>query len=258
MSTQILTPVGRLVQGHPMEEQTKDMDGDPLVDKHGKPRVQYFLALAVEKTNPEFNKFFTEVQKEAFAGFRNNEPSRPDFAWKVLDGDDPKHAGKAGFAGHFIIRLTSGFAPTCYTSGGASVITDEAHIKRGYYLRALVNINANGDSRKPGVYLNPVAVELVAFGEIINSGPDGAKVFGGAPVATLPAGASKTPPANPVFPGAQSVPAAPVFPGAANPVSPGAQPAAPVFPGAANPVFPGAQPAAPAPAYDFLNPIKPQ
>lgn len=234
MSLQTFTPVGRLVQGHPLEEQTKDSEGKPLVDKNGSPRVQYFFALAVEKTNPDLPRFLAELQKEASEGFRNNEPSRPDFAWKIVDGDRPENAGKAGFPGHYVIRLSSGFPIQCYTLGGASMITEKEAIKRGYYLRAFVNINANGDSRKPGLYVNPQVVELVAYGPVINTGPDGAKIFGSAPVTYIPSGASSTPPVS------ESTPAS-AAPASAAPAS-----AAPAF---AAPAF-----AAPvAPAFDFLK-----
>ena len=51
--TQILTPVGRLVQGDCFEPQTTDAEGKPLLIKNGpnagQPRVEYFMAIAVPK-----------------------------------------------------------------------------------------------------------------------------------------------------------------------------------------------------------------
>ena len=42
----ILTPVGRMVQGSPFEEQTTDMKGKQLTNAQGQPRSEYFFAIA--------------------------------------------------------------------------------------------------------------------------------------------------------------------------------------------------------------------
>ena len=190
----ILTPVGRMVQGDPFVANTKDHEGRPLTDQQGQPRVNYFFAIAIPKTDPGFAELWAKMQAIALAGFPNGESQLPAFAWKVTDGDLPPHNTKEGFPGHYILKCSNGFEPKVYTAGGKDLITSEnaGQLKRGYYVRAYISIKANGSSLKPGLYLNPSMVELVGYGPEIVSGPDGAAIFGGTPAA-LPAGASATP-----------------------------------------------------------------
>ena len=89
-------------------------------------------------------------------------------------------------------------------------INDPAAVKRGYFVRVAGNCSPNTGSDVPGVYLNHEAVEFVAYGEEIRSGIDALAVFGAAPAAQLPPGATLTPPApagNGGLPGAPQMPA---------------------------------------------------
>ena len=207
--TDFLTPVGRLIQGNPFEGQTTDAKGNPLTVKKGpnkgQPRTNYFIGIAVPKTDPTVDAFITTIKAAGRSGMptlfdESGECLRPDFAWKFEDGDStvPNKKGIApcdrdGSPGNWIFKLSSGFAPKCYTAGGASILTDPESIKRGYYIRISGSVVANGDVENPGVYLNHGLVELVGYGPEIVSGPDGSQVFGNAPAAALPAGASATP-----------------------------------------------------------------
>lgn len=213
MNTQridILTPVGRLVAGDPFTANTTDPNGRPLTVKNGpnagQPRTEYYLAIAIPKSDPTYNtEILAKLQLAAKQGFptlfgADGNCIRPDFAWKVVDGDSQipnqnnvKPCDKEGFPGHWVISFKGGFAPKVYTKGGEAIITDPEQVKRGYYIRIYGSVAANGDSSKPGLFLNPNLVELVGYGEEIVSGPDGSAVFGGTPVANLPAGASPTP-----------------------------------------------------------------
>lgn len=189
----ILTPVGRIVQGHPMVEQTKGYGGKPMTTKDGAPRSQYFFAIAIPKTDPGWATLWQTISAEAQRSFPNGEWNRPDFAWKVTDGDAAQNKGKEGFAGCWVVKCAGGFAPKVWTAGGKALIVDQKQIKCGDYVRAMLNIAGNDDKMKPGVYLNPVLVELVGYGQEIVGGPDGAAVFSQAPAAVLPPGASATP-----------------------------------------------------------------
>lgn len=224
---QILTPVGRLVQGDPFRPNTKDQMGNPLVHKNGpnagQPKVVYFCAIAIPKNDPGLPDLFAKLQAAAQQGFPGGQYNQLNFAWKVTDGDGMDKQGvpqanKEGFRGCYVFRFSSSFAPKCYTAGGASLLTDPESIKRGYYIRIYGTTSGNENMQNPGIYLNLGMVELIGYGQEIKSGPDGAAVFGGAPVGQLPPGASATPlaPATPIaqppamggFPGAQA-PAAP-------------------------------------------------
>ncbi len=252
-----LYATGRLVQGDVFEAQTKNMNGGPLVDQKGNPKVQYFIAVACPKTDPATMATFQRIQEIAVAGFPGGETQQPTFAWKVLDGDVAPNNAKTGFPGCYIFRLTTGFQPQVYTKGGASQIVDPAQIKRGYYIRAVFNCTPNGNQQKPGVYLNTELVELIGYGEEINNGPDAAALLGAAGAAALPAGASAThvaggaPIQPPATPGTVIPPVQPVT--AATLMAPGT-----VVPPGATLVTPAPAPPAPpapiVPAPDFLTP----
>ena len=228
-SAALLSPVGRMVQGHPMDKITKTMEGGVLLSKTtGQPREEYFFAVAFPKSDPLTAQLMQTLQTTAQAGFPGGQFNLPTFAWKVTDGDIAPNNAKEGLPGNLVFKFKSGFPPKVFTKGGQQQIVEPEQLKRGYFVRVYFTVSANGNSLKPGLYLNPQAVELVAFGEEITSGPDGS-VFSQAPVSALPPGAMATPPAG-------------------TPLAFGAPPAFAPVP----PVAPGIQP-----APDFLNPPPP-
>ena len=251
----ILTPVGRLVQGSPFEPQTTDAEGRPLVIKNGpnagQPRVDYFMAIAIPKTDPGYLDVWAKIHATAQRDFPTlfdaaGNCVNPKFAFKVIDGDSavPNQKGilpnsREGFPGHWVLYFSSGFAPKCYkkTADGQALeqLTEPESVKRGYYIRIYGQVTGNGSQQQPGIYLNHRMLELVGYGEEIATGPQADTVFGAtAPAAVLPAGASATPLAlvGPplAHPGAATAPVAATGPAAAPPA------------------------AGVAPAPDFLNP----
>lgn len=281
---QFLTPVGRLVQGNPLEKQTKDQQGNALIIKSGpqagQPTQRYFAAVAFSKTQcPEFAQLWATMQAEARKSFPQlfdvaGNCTHPQFSWKLADGDGrdqngQANSGKEGFAGHWVLRFQSSFPPRVYYAGryaAHEALTDPKLIPRGWYVRVSGTMEGNGNAQKPGLYMNLGMLEIVAQGPEIVSGPDGAAVFGGAPAAALPAGATALPsvgaPAGVAMPGmpapgtmAPTHVAPPVAP-----VMPGAQPAIPGLPGMpaaaapAVPQMPGAAPVAPPVAPVAVNP----
>jgi hypothetical protein len=246
--TNFLTSVGRLVQGDAFKANTKDHMGNPLTVKTGanagQPREDFFLALAIPKTDAGWAELDQMIKAVAAAGFPqffpqgpNGQCSHPKFAWKITDGDSQQPNSKGsrpcdreGYPGHWILKLSSGFASKVYQrndAGQLAEVTDPAALKRGYYIRVYGSVAANGNTQNPGVYLNHSMIEIVAFGPEIVSGPDANDVFGAAPA--LPQGASTTP----------AAPATPIAPPATTP-APAPAPAAGV-----------------APAPDFLTPPPP-
>jgi len=251
MAKDILTPVGRLVQGSAFEPNTTDAEGHALVVREGpnkgQPRVEFFMAIAVPKTDPGLAKVFADIHAEARESFPNQFDAQgncinPQFAMKYLDGDSqiPNTRGirpcdQEGFPGCWVFRLTTGFKPNVYNTGGLELLTDASSVQRGYYIRIYGSVRGNDSTQRPGVYLNASLVEFIAYGKVIQSGPDGAAIFGGAPaVGALPAGASATPLAP------------------THTIAPQGQPQGQPQVGYVAPQ-PIAQNAAPAPATDFLN-----
>ena len=199
------TPVGRFVQGSLYVPQTKDIDGNDKVYKSGKlagePRSDYFFALALPKgtekhwNQTEWGKIIWETGQKAFPSGAANSPS---FAWKIKDGDSqiPNKKGKKpcdieGFPGHWIMNLTSTFAPTIYNENGSVVWPEVDRVKPGSYIQVNMSVAGNKSIQQPGIYLNHRMVSFQAFGPLIKFGTDPKAVGFGS--AALPAGASRTP-----------------------------------------------------------------
>lgn len=256
MSTQFITPVGRLVQGSMSLQPKKDDKGQPVLDDKGQPVHECFLAIAVRKDDPGLAAFYGQFTTQARASFPHlfdaqGNCTHPRFAWKIQDGDGTDKNGqsvanKPGFAGHWIFKMATRYAPRCFHHGkydpSQQIQNPDDVIKRGYYIRVSGSIDGNGvganaGAAVPGLYVSPNLVELVAFGEEIVSGPDASAVFGGNAITSpLPAGASSVPKVAAAAPPSNLAP--PALPGAA---APAAMPAAPGLPAA-----PAAMPAPPA------------
>jgi hypothetical protein len=264
MPTNITTPVGRLVQGSLYDPQEKDQAGRPMTVKSGpnagQPTKKWFFALAIQKSDPGWPAFWAALSTEARAGFPTlfdpqGNCRRPDFAWKIVDGDstvpnqnNKRPVDQEGFAGCYVIRFSSGFAPRCYDNANTPLDPATVQIKLGSYVRVACSISANGDAAKPGLYVNPSLVQLCGYGPEIVTGPNAADAF--AQPVSLPQGASATPPAPAhAMPGGQP-PAAPGGYGQppAPPAGYGQPPAPPAAPGGYGaPAAPGGYGPPPAP-----------
>lgn len=253
-----ISPVARLVQGSlSLENKIDQQTNKPKLDEHGNPIKECFIAIAIRKDDPGLPGFMAQLAAQARADFpqlfdANGNCTHPQFSWKVQDGDGHDQSGqsvanKPGFAGHMVIKMATRYMPKCFHANkydpSQQIQNPSEVIKRGYYVRVAGTFRGNGvapgTTAKPGMYISPNLVELVAYGEEIQTGPDASKVFGGAAAPTLPPGASATPMAG-------STLAPPPMPGAApapmgTPPLPGATLAPPPMPGAmAMPPLPAA------------------
>lgn len=257
----IMLPVGRLVGGSTTEPTTEDFNGNPLTIKTGatagQTRVEYRLEVAIPKAGEGHwaeTEWGKQIWAKGHADFPGGQAQRPDFSWKVTDGDSavPNLKGnipnqKAGYPGHWVLTLKSGYAPKTLNREGTAVI-DPAIIKPGHAVQAYISVAGNGNLQgKSGVYLNH---NFVAF---TGHHPDGEIQFGADPatlgfgqnvpasVMAVPVGAVSaaqaavhtppvpTPGAPPAPPALPAAPAAPV----ALPPAPPAPPVVPVVPNAA-------------------------
>ncbi len=263
MSRNYTTDVGRLVQGDCFEAQTKDQQGALRVVKTGpnagQPNPQFFIAVAFAKNSPAWPAFWAEMVTEAAASFPHLFPQGPQphlpnggcvlpaFAFKVVDGDGVDSMGKPnsakeGFAGHWIVRFATTYAPKVYRpANGAHVeVTSPAEIKRGYYVRVAGSMKGNDNPQRPGLFVNFNMVEVVGYGQEIISGPSASEAFG-QPVGALPPGASPMPLAPAAVPPGAQAPAPAPAPGYAPP--PGSYAPPPGAPAAYAPPPAGAAPA---------------
>jgi hypothetical protein len=246
---ELLTPVGRLVQGSLYDPQTTDAENKPLIYKTGpnagQPRQEFYFAIAIPKgieTHWSTTEWGLKIYNCAQQGFPNGQANAPSFAWKIKDGDSniPNRVGRKpsdceGFPGHWILNFSSGFAPAIYTADGSSQINEANAVNLGDYIQVYGSVADNESLQQPGVYLNHSMVAFAGYGKRIFTGADPKMVgFGNAP---LPAGVSATPLAQGFNP-------APVTP----PMGAGVyNPPQPSWPG-------NAQAPTPSPHHAILNP----
>lgn len=205
-----ITPIGRLVQGDAFVGSDTDQQGKPLVIKTGpnagKPTKKFYQAIAFKKDDQAFLALFGQIVDVAKQGYPQHfnaqgQCTHPRMTYKVVDGDGVDQNGqpnnaKEGFAGHWILKCSSTYAPKCFEAGKydpSQQLTDPTRIKRGYYVRVAGTMAANIGSDVPGVYINANMIELAGYGPEISSGPQASAVFGAVPLGALPAGASATP-----------------------------------------------------------------
>lgn len=205
-------PMGRIVAGHPMLfTQEKDwVTKQPKLNAQGQPKMSCFFALAIPKAGEQHwsqTQWGALIYSEGQASFPRGEFQRPDFAWKIVDGDStiPNKNGtvpntQEGYPGHWVLSIsTSLAAPKCFKAnpqfGTVTECVSDKEIKRGDYGRVTItvkgNCDANGFAQSPGVYLNPLGFCMDKEGqEIIGEGAptvNASVAFGGtvtqAPVA---------------------------------------------------------------------------
>ena len=193
---ELLTPVGRLVQGSLYDPQTTDAENRPLVYKtgpnQGQPRQQFFFALAIPKGSEQHwasTPWGAKVWEIAHKGFPNGQTNNPAFAWKIKDGDStiPNKVGRRpcdqeGFPGHWILNFSGSFAPSIFNEDGSQQLLDPNMVNLGDYIQVYGQVADNESQQQPGVYLNPSMVALAGYGKRIIIGADPKSVgFGNSP-----------------------------------------------------------------------------
>jgi hypothetical protein len=228
-----LFPPGRLVQGSPYEPNTTDADGKPLVTKTGpnagQPRIEYYNAIAIPKTpgvthwaheksdDPNVGAWGMNLWNAVAKMWPNGQYQRPDFAFKITDGDStiPNKKGNrpcdaTGFPGCWVLKFGGGYAPKIVNANGSELITEVGAIKLGFFVQMYASISSNKSDQSPGIYLNHRIMALTGWGPEIINGPDPSSVgFGAGP---LPPGASSVPLGGMTLPGNGSLPPPPGAP----------------------------------------------
>jgi hypothetical protein len=176
----------------------------PVLDAKGDPKREYGFGLAVPKSalakaGPrEPGEIWTAMHEEAYTLF----PSRqipPSFAMKYKDGDGVDQNGvpfasREGYAGHIVFACTTSLPIKFFRfENGQNVLVKDG-IKCGDYVNVQMQIKAHPaqGAGKAGLYLNPLAVQLIGYGKEIVNAPSGDQIFGAQPP-TAPPGASPTP-----------------------------------------------------------------
>ena len=264
-SLSMISPAGRIVAGSVFKPSLKDMKGKDRV------KPQYFFALAIPKSNPAMTEFLNQLWVFTIENVFNNPRAnavlraaiqewikpKSGFAWKIDDGDHPKHADKEGYPGNWVIKYSTTIAPKCYDRETRQI--DPTTVKTGYYVDVATSVAHNGYfDDQSGLYVNANMVRLLGYGDEIQPGPSAAQVFGGvaaqvigsqipvAPAGGIPGAGAPAPtvPNNPLFGPAAAAPAyataAPLVQSAA--AAPNQPPAMPTPPVANAPFMPPSLP----------------
>lgn len=260
------SPVGRIVWGDLYKPNDKDFQGNPRLIKSGpnagKTMLTYDFGVAFPKTRAGWweEDWGAAIYAEGYRAFPQA-AQRPDFAWKVTDGDSliPNKAGKipaqqTGYKGCWVVRFSSMFPPTLCTlidqpPGSPKQLGDTpGMIVPGYYVQVNFDVAGNETPANPGVFVNHRIVCLMGYGERIQSGPDiSAAGFGQG--TSLPPGATTVPPAG-FAPAPAMAPAPAAAPASAPPPAPA--------PSAAPASAPAPAPApAPVPAHPAMTSAPP-
>lgn len=174
------TPVGRLVMGAIYTPNTKKKNGQPMQNKDGSPRQEYWLALAVPKLGEQHwnqTEWGAHVYNFVNTEFAGKIPH--NLAWKISDGDDrtPNEDGnidadREGFKGSWIIKVKNGFMPAIHdcTAPGFPELTEKDAIQTGDYAQLRIEMGINrGSEGKPSVYLNHTKIGFIKHGIPIRS-----------------------------------------------------------------------------------------
>lgn len=158
------------------------MDGKPRFytrgDKAGQVRKECFFALAIPKKGESSWKeteWGAQILAKAKLDFPKGHWNKPDFAWKIVDGDSDqlntkskKPCDKPGYKGHWVLNLKQPETlPKVYNRDGTSLLTEPGHVNLGDYIQVRVAVKGNQSDNKPGVYLNPLLVAFSGYGERI-------------------------------------------------------------------------------------------
>ena len=204
MAQEILFPVGRMIGGSMYKPQPKTDRKTklPVMARDGvTPVVSYSFGLAIPKqgeqhwSQTQWGAMIKQVGDTANPGISQ----RPDYAWKIIDGDstipntkNKRPADQEGYKGNWVIWFSQGWAPKLVNANGTIDLTEPDSVMPGYFLEVLGSVAPNNSVDSPGVYLNPVCVALAGYGERIESSGINAAAVGfgaGRPVA----GMSQTP-----------------------------------------------------------------
>lgn len=222
-------PIGRFVQGNLYEAQvqTDQKTGQPKIHpvghaQAGQPVKAFYILVAYAKTDPAWPAFRDFLAAQARADWpqyhdANGVCTNPTFATKIIDGDSGDEKGRPwaereGFAGHWVVRYGTTFAPKvmkwdAQVGGWAETAKDE--IKLGDYIKVSGSTQTNKSAQSPGMHVNPELIAFVREGERIvlgvtadaafGPGPGGAGGAPAAPGTPAPPTPAPPPPAGPVM-----------------------------------------------------------
>jgi len=202
--------VGDLFNGGPVT----DDDGKPVLDESGQPKKQWCYMFAIPKSvmnetqEGGRGEVFSVINAEASAlgiPLSYNFSGRgSDFSWKMIDGDSTAADSRnnpfnqrTGYAGHFVLTLSSYWPPTFadydYQSRQAKTVNVGLNCGDYYQVAMTVKGHTAVGRGKAGMYLNIIGMMRIGHGEVISVRPDVIGMFNANQPVGLPQGASSSP-----------------------------------------------------------------
>lgn len=201
-------PAGRMVQGdlyhaNDTDFVTKQKRVYPAGHRlAGQPKITYFFAVAIKK-NGEQHWAQTQWGGQIYQFAQQAWPvdprtgvsaiQRPDFAWKVEDGDSTVpnknnriNARTEGFAGCWVVSCSSTYPPKIITTD-FTPITEPNAVKRGFWVEVVATVDTNESQGNPGIYINGEFVMFRGIDKEISGAVDPRSIQGFGQSA-LPAG----------------------------------------------------------------------
>jgi len=171
----------------------------PVYDKAGNQVREYGFGLSIPKAS--LGDVWVAMHEEAYVLFPNRQIP-PNFAMKYKDGDGIDDKGipfsqREGYANSLVVACTTRLPIKYFKYEGTGNIQINEGIKCGDYVNVQLQIKshpAQGQA-KAGLYINPVAAQLVGYGTHIVNRPDG-NTFFGTQAPPMPQGATAMPMAS--------------------------------------------------------------
>ncbi|MFM6929946.1 MAG: hypothetical protein ACKOX6_15860 [Bdellovibrio sp.] len=183
----------------------------PIIDqKTGQPKQEYGFGLAIPKSTlnaQDPNNIWYVMNAEAASLYQGRQVP-PNFAMKYKDGDGVDQNGvpfaqREGYAGCIVLACTTAIPIKFFRFENGQNFQVNDGIKCGDYVNVQLSVKAHPaiGQGKPGLYLNPNAVQFLGYGKEIVNTPSGDQLFG-TQAPALPPGASATPiaPAGMIMP----------------------------------------------------------
>lgn len=204
---------------HQKDDRTKQLkynqDGSPKMS-HG-----FGLALPIASLQPGAvnGEFWAKLMSEVAKLYPNGTP--PEFAWKFKDGntaidrDGKPYRDREGYADAIVLSCTTTWPVQFFRFDKSGNVQVNEGINPGDYVNVQLSavVHAPIGQGKPGLYLNPLAVQLITKGTPIIGKTVNPDAFFGNTAPALPPGVSAMPeaPAGMPMPG-YTQPAAPGMP----------------------------------------------
>jgi len=180
-NTLLCSPRGRLLNFYIFDKKTTDYLGKQQPDES---KHSFEAWVAIPKNDPKWVEYWAQAQNAAMQDFaQNQEYNWPNFSWKLADGDGVNSKNKPypeHCKGCWLLSYTSNYDVEIYNDQNQPLTKLHNAVKAGDYVEIYGSFKGNGNTDKPGIFLNLNKLRVVGIGDAIISGPSAEQAFGAA------------------------------------------------------------------------------